>query len=328
MELISIGFPLSDLPLASKGEQLSVAIGHFDGVHKGHQNVIKRAVDAARQQGLKSAVMTFHPHPKSVLGQGEQYVSCLTPLESKLAQFAELGVDYAFVMKFDHSFAGISPERFVSEVLAPLGVRQSVVGFDFRFGSRGAGDAAMLGTLGLAVGMTTEVVEPLLLQGQKISSTYVREALDEGNMVLAEQLLGRPYEVEGVVVHGHARGRLIGFPTANVGLVESYITPRLGVYAAQAVIGGHVYPAVLNHGMKPTFKDGETAPVLEAHLMGFSGDLYDQTIRIRFISFIRPERKFESVDELVAQIGRDRDEAARQLAELGLIEASSVSRNL
>lgn len=328
MELISIGFPLSDQSFASRGEQLSVAIGHFDGVHKGHQNVIKRAVDAARQQGLKSAVMTFHPHPKAVLGQGEQYVSCLTPLESKLAQFAELGVDYAFVMKFDHSFAGISPERFVSEVLEPLSVRHTVVGFDFRFGSRGAGDAAMLGTLGLEAGMTTEVVEPLLLQGQKISSTFVREALDEGNMVLAEELLGRPYEVEGIVVHGHARGRLIGFPTANVGLVEPYITPRLGVYAAQAVIGGHVYPAVLNHGMKPTFKDGEKAPVLEAHLIAYSGDLYEQSIRIRFISFIRPERKFESVDELVAQIGRDRDEATRLLAQLESKEAPSVSRNL
>ncbi|PWW06444.1 riboflavin kinase/FMN adenylyltransferase [Paenibacillus cellulosilyticus] len=328
MELISIGFPLSDSKLASKDEQLSIAIGHFDGVHKGHQNVIKRAVDAARQQGLKSAVMTFHPHPKAVLGQGEQYFSCLTPLESKLAQFEALGVDYVFVMKFDHSFASISPERFVSEVLVPLGVRHTVVGFDFRYGSRGAGDAQMLGTLGSEQGLTTEVVEPLLLQGQKISSTYVREALDQGNMALVEDLLGRSYEVEGVVVHGHARGRLIGFPTANVGLTQPYITPRLGVYAAQVVIGGQVYPAVLNHGMKPTFKDGEKAPVLEAHLIGFSGDLYDQSIRIRFISFIRPEHKFASVDELIAQIGRDRDEAAAQLEELQSKEASPVSRNL
>jgi riboflavin kinase/FMN adenylyltransferase len=327
MELISIGFPLSDSPLASNGEQLSVAIGYFDGVHKGHQNVIKRAVDAARQKGLKSAVMTFHPHPKAVLGQGEQYVSCLTPLESKLAQFEALGVDYVFVMKFDYSFAGISPDRFVSEVLVPLGVLHTVVGFDFRFGSRGAGDAGMLGTLGSEYGLTTEVVEPLLLEGRKISSTYVREALDEGNMALAEQLLGRPYELEGVVVHGHARGRLIGFPTANVGLMQPYITPRIGVYAAQAIIGDLVYSAVLNHGMKPTFKDGVRAPVIEAHLIDFSGDLYDQPIRIRFVSFIRPEHKFDSVDELVAQIGRDRDEAVRLLAQFHSKEAPAVSRN-
>lgn len=314
MKLISIGFPLSASPLAETGEELAIAIGHFDGVHKGHQDVIRRAVEAARRHQRKSAVMTFHPHPKAVLGQGEQYVSCLTPLEVKLAQFAALGVDYVIVMKFDHSFADISPERFVNEVLVPLGVRHSVVGFDFRFGHRGAGDAAMLESLGAAAGMTTEIVEPLLLGGKKVSSTYVRETLEAGDLALTQQLLGRPYEIEGTVVHGHARGRTIGFPTANLSLTEPYTVPRLGVYAIQAVMDNTVYPGVLNFGMKPTFKDGELAPVLEAHLIDFGGDLYDRAMKIRFLSFLRPERKFSSIDELIAQIGRDRDEAAALLA--------------
>jgi len=321
MKLISISYPLSASPLAETGEELSIAIGHFDGVHIGHQNVIRRAVDAAGQQ-RKSAVMTFHPHPKAVLGQGEQYVNCLTPLDDKLTQFAALGVDYAIVMRFDHSFADVTPERFVREVLAPLQVRHAVVGFDFRFGHRGAGDSAALRRLGLEAAITTEVVEPLLHQDAKVSSTYVREALAEGDMALVKQLLGRPYEVEGTVVHGHARGRTIGFPTANVGLAEPFVTPRLGVYAVQAFIDGDWHPAVLNHGIKPTFKDGETAPVLEAHLIGFAGDLYGKPIRLRFIAFLRPERKFGSIEELIAQIGRDRDEATEVLAELASEGAS------
>ncbi|WP_127531685.1 bifunctional riboflavin kinase/FAD synthetase [Paenibacillus kobensis] len=322
MKLISISYPLSDSSFAETGEELSIAIGHFDGVHIGHQNVIRRAVDAARQQQRKSAVMTFHPHPKAVLGQGDQYVNCLTPLDDKLAQFAALGVDYAIVMRFDHSFADVSPDRFVKDVLVPLQARHAVVGFDFRFGHRGAGDAASLRELGLESGMTTEVVEPLLYKEVKVSSTYVRETLAEGDMALACELLGRSYEVEGTVVHGHARGRTIGFPTANVGLTEPFVSPRLGVYAVQACLDGQWYPAVLNHGIKPTFKDGETAPVLEAHLIGFSGDLYGKPIRIRFITFLRPERKFGGIDELIAQIGRDRDEAAELLAELATGAAS------
>ncbi|EFM13107.1 riboflavin biosynthesis protein RibF [Paenibacillus curdlanolyticus YK9] len=308
------------------GEELSIAIGHFDGVHKGHQDVIRRAVEAAGNQQRKSAVLTFHPHPKDVLSHGDQYVSCLTPLDAKLERFAELGVDYTFVMKFDQDFANVSPERFVSDVLVPLGVRHAVIGFDFHFGHRGAGDAGMLTSLGSELNITTEVVEPLLLNGKKVSSTYVREALGEGDAELAKYLLGRPYEVNGTVVHGHARGRTIGFPTANIGLTAPYVTPRLGVYAVFAEVGGVTYPAVMNHGMKPTFKDGETAPVMEVHLFDFSGDLYDQTMTVRFHTFLRAERKFDSIDELIAQIGRDRDEARDRLIQADEAALSSTKR--
>ncbi|MWC26519.1 bifunctional riboflavin kinase/FAD synthetase [Paenibacillus sp. MMS18-CY102] len=308
------------------GEELSIAIGHFDGVHKGHQNVIRRAIEAARSQQRKSAVLTFHPHPKDVLSQGEQYGNCLTPLDVKLERFAELGVDYTFVMKFDQDFANVSPERFVSDVLGPLGVRHALIGFDFRFGHRGAGDADKLASLGSELGITTEVVEPLLLNGKKVSSTYVREALSDGDPELAQHLLGRAYEVQGTVVHGHARGRTIGFPTANLGLIAPYVTPRLGVYAVFAEVGGVTYSAVMNHGMKPTFKDGETAPVMEVHLLDYAGDLYGQKMAVRFHAFLRAERKFESIDELIAQISRDRDEAQNRLAQAAEAIVSPTKR--
>jgi riboflavin kinase/FMN adenylyltransferase len=278
LEIIPLSFPLNGLSTLSLDKPLSIAIGHFDGVHRGHQNVIRQAVNAAKESDMLSAVLTFDPHPKEVLGQGEQYYRCLTPFDAKTALFAELGVDLVFIMKFDLEFASVSPERFVNEVLRTLRAKQVVVGFDFNFGHKGSG-------------------------------TYIREALEQGDLELAERLLGRPYEVEGIVVHGDKRGRTIGFPTANLQFNAPYIAPKLGVYAVMAWIGDTAYPGVLNYGLKPTFNKEELKPVMEAHLFDFNSDIYGVQIRLQLLSFIRSEKKFNSIAELVEQIGSDSEQA-------------------
>lgn len=308
MEIIPLSFPLNGLSTLSLDKPLSIAIGHFDGVHRGHQNVIRRAVNEAKGSDMLSAVLTFDPHPKEVLGQGEQYYRCLTPLDVKTALFAELGVDLVFIMRFDPEFALVSPERFVDEVLRTLRAKNVVVGFDFNFGHKGLGNSDALKQLGHP-DISVHVIEPLFENGIKVSSTYIREALEQGDIKLAERLLGRPYEVTGSVVHGDKRGRTIGFPTANLQINGPYITPRLGVYAITAWIGDKAYPGVMNFGLKPTFNKQELQPVMEAHLFDFDSDIYGEQLRLQFLSFIRSEKKFDSITELIEQIGSDSRQA-------------------
>ncbi|MDQ8733311.1 bifunctional riboflavin kinase/FAD synthetase [Paenibacillus sp. LHD-38] len=308
MEIIPLSFPLNGLSTLSLDKPLSIAIGHFDGVHRGHQNVIRQAVNEAKGSDMLSAVFTFDPHPKEVLGQGEQYYRCLTPLDIKTALFAELGVDLVFIMKFDPEFALVSPERFVDEVLRTLRAKNVVVGFDFNFGHKGLGNSEALKQLGHP-DISVHVIEPLFENGIKVSSTYIREALEQGDIELAELLLGRPYEVTGSVVHGDKRGRTIGFPTANLQINGPYITPRLGVYAITAWIGDKAYPGVMNFGLKPTFNKHELLPVMEAHLFDFDSDIYGEQLRLQFLSFIRSEKKFDSITELIEQIGSDSRQA-------------------
>lgn len=301
MEIIPLSFPLNGLSTLSLDKPLSIAIGHFDGVHRGHQNVIRQAVNAAKESEMLSAVLTFDPHPKEVLGQGEQYYRCLTPFDAKTALFAELGVDLVFIMKFDLEFASVSPERFVNEVLRTLRAKQVVVGFDFNFGHKGSGNAETLKQLA-EPDISVHIIEPLIENGVKVSSTYIREALEQGDLELAERLLGRPYEVEGIVVHGDKRGRTIGFPTANLQFNAPYIAPRLGVYAVMAWIGDTSYPGVLNYGLKPTFNKDELKPVMEAHLFDFNSDIYGEHMRLQLLSFIRSEKNLIPLPSLLSRL--------------------------
>ncbi|WP_223869485.1 bifunctional riboflavin kinase/FAD synthetase [Paenibacillus sabuli] len=309
--MITLHYPLSESERSEVGQTL--AIGHFDGVHKGHRTVISRAVRYAREHDLLGSVMTFDPHPKAVLGQGDQYVACLTPLADKLEQFAELGVDRAYVFRFDRSFAQVSPEQFVDDALRPLAIRKAFVGFDFAFGHRGRGTPELLRQLGEPF-MEVEVAEAYHLNGQKVSSTLVRENIASGAMEQATLLLGRPYRLRGIVAHGAGRGRTIGFPTANVELGGPYALPRHGVYAVVAHYEGLRLHGVMNVGVKPTFEDGTVKPTLEAHLFDFSGDLYGRELQLDVMQFLRPERKFDSVDALVAQIRADAEQARELLA--------------
>ncbi|WP_338026318.1 bifunctional riboflavin kinase/FAD synthetase [Cohnella algarum] len=303
-----------DIPeQAAKPEGVSLAIGFFDGVHLGHSEVIKKAVSLARDRGQRSAALTFDPHPRVVLGK-DQYNTILTPLDRKAARFAELGVDIVYVVSFDLGFSQVTAEQFVGSLLAPLNVSTVVVGFDFRFGHRGQGDPATLREL--AGGrIDVKVVEPVYLDGAKVSSTRIRAELADGHCDRAALLLGRPYELTGTVVHGQARGRLIGFPTANLSADEPYVLPRHGVYAVRAKDGGAEYGGVMNVGIRPTVDEAGGEPKLEAHLFDFDGDLYGRELAVQFVKYIRPEKKFGSLEELSLQIKRDADEAREILAE-------------
>ncbi|MBB6672866.1 bifunctional riboflavin kinase/FAD synthetase [Cohnella nanjingensis] len=306
-------------PGAIKPEGLSLAIGFFDGVHLGHAEVVKRAVSLAKRQGLKPAVLTFDPHPRTILGH-DGYHTVLTPLDDKLSLLAELGMEVAYVVSFDMGFAEVSAERFVTELLLPLGVKTAVVGFDFKFGHRGRGNAELLRTAGGGT-IDVQVVEPVFQGGAKVSSTRIREMLSAGRCDEAEKLLGRPYAITGVVVHGDARGRLLGFPTANMKPDVPYVLPLHGVYAVtiDGVDGAaDTRKGVINVGLRPTFDAPGGVPKLETHLFDFDGDLYGQNLTVRFRSFLRPETKFASFDELKAQIGRDAESARAALASASL----------
>ncbi|RAP76216.1 bifunctional riboflavin kinase/FAD synthetase [Paenibacillus montanisoli] len=313
MEIISLHYPIASSSAVLTAVPKTLAIGHFDGVHRGHQNVIRRAMEAARAAGLEGAIMTFHPHPKEVLGQSGHYTTSLTPLEEKLERFRKLGAQTVYIMNFDLTFAGVTPAEFVDFVLRPLQVKKAVVGFDFTFGAKGAGKPETLWALG-EPDIEVEIVDPFMQGGNKVSSTLVREALSEGRPEAAAQLLGEPYLVRGTVVHGEGRGRTIGFPTANIRQDAAFVVPRMGVYAVIAEVDGERQPAVLNIGMKPTFHDKLPEPVMEAHLLDYSGDLYGKPITVRFIAFLRTEKKFGSIDELIAQIRSDAEQARSILA--------------
>lgn len=308
MEIISLQYPIADSDGVRNALPKTLAIGHFDGVHRGHQNVIAQAIASARAAGLQGAVMTFHPHPKEVLGRSGQYQSSLTPLEDKVECFRKLGVDVVYIVQFDLEFAGVTPAEFVDRVLRPLQVKRAVVGFDFTFGAKGAGKPETLWALG-EPDIGVEIVEPFMQEGDKVSSTRIREALTGGRPEEAAALLGQPYEVRGVVVRGEGRGKKLGYPTANVQQEAGFFIPRQGVYAIMAEVEGKRLPGVLNVGVKPTFHENLPEPIIEAHLFDFDGDLYGKTVSIQFIAFLRSEKKFGSIDELIAQIHADGDQA-------------------
>ncbi|WP_239616965.1 bifunctional riboflavin kinase/FAD synthetase [Cohnella mopanensis] len=308
---LSIANVTGDLPEGARKEQgISLAIGFFDGVHLGHQEVVRQAVALAREQGLVPAVMTFDPHPRAVLGQGSEYQTVLTPLSDKLSLLSELGVEAAYIIKFDRAFSEVTAERFVQTLINPLGVKATTVGFDFAFGYRGEGKAETLSLYGNGE-IQVQVVSPVFLEGDKVSSTRIRDRLAEGECQEATHLLGRPYVIKGEVVHGDARGRLLGFPTANLSSEQSYVIPRSGVYAIHIDVLSESgdcenrYNGVLNVGYRPTFDAPGGALKLEAHLFDFDGDLYGRQLALTFRSFLRAEKKFESIDQLVAQISSD-----------------------
>ncbi|WP_276787021.1 bifunctional riboflavin kinase/FAD synthetase [Bacillus sp. (in: firmicutes)] len=288
-----------------------MALGYFDGVHLGHRKVIGTARQIAEEKGLSLAVMTFHPHPSHVLGRDKEPKDLITPLEDKISQIGRLGADVLYVVKFDEAFASLSPKQFAEEYILGLNARHAVGGFDFTYGKYGKGTMETLpDDLNGKAGCTT--VEKLTEQDRKISSTYIRSALQDGDVELAHTLLGQPYFIRGTVIHGDKRGRTIGFPTANVGLHNSYIVPPTGVYAVKAEIKGEVYEGVCNIGYTPTFYEKRPdQPSIEVHLFNFQQDVYGEDVKIEWYKRIRSERKFNGIDELTAQIGKDKQEAIR-----------------
>ncbi|MBI4242189.1 MAG: bifunctional riboflavin kinase/FAD synthetase [Candidatus Rokubacteria bacterium] len=287
-----------------------VALGTFDGVHLAHQKILATAVSRARALGLGALACTFDPHPLEVL-QPERAPAPITTLEENLALIAEQGLDAAAVIHFTPDFSRVEPEAFVRDALhRTLKVRELVVGFNHTFGRGARGNAARLQALAPSLGFVVHVIPPLTVDGVVVSSSVIREALRGGDVKQATRFLGHPYTVRGRVLRGKGRGRQLGFPTANL-KPERELILAPGVYAARARWGGGEARAVVNVGVRPTFGEGEYW--VEAYLLNFSGDLYDQPLTLAFLELIRPERMFPSVEALKAQVVRDIETAAQLL---------------
>jgi riboflavin kinase/FMN adenylyltransferase len=291
---------LEDLP--SLDTPLHLALGVFDGVHIGHQAVIARAVEAAAREGGIAGLLTFDPHPIRVIAPGKAPTALLGTLDHKARVVADLGLELFIPLRFDLEFAKMEASEFLEKLLAAP-VRTIAVGEDWRFGRHRSGDVAFLELEAAARGFKLEAVPPLMHDGDRISSTRIRQAIRDGNLDDAEIMLGRPYAVTGTVVAGNQLGRTIDFPTANLETGDVQLPPD-GVWAVRALLPeGRKVEGVANLGLRPTL-DG-THRSLEVHLFDFSGDLYDQTLEIRFVDHLRPEIKFPSLDSLRTQIQQD-----------------------
>jgi riboflavin kinase/FMN adenylyltransferase len=304
----------TEVPVEARGAV--VALGNFDGVHRGHQAVLGEAARLAVQLDTTLAVLTFEPHPREFFAPGQPSFR-LTPFRIRIRHLEAIGADYVFVLHFDAELAGKSAEAFVVEVLSEgLQAAHVVVGYDFVFGAERRGDAALLRDLGSLHGFGVTSVAPASTEaGEIFSSTKIREHLQGGRPLSAAMLLGRPWEIEGRVEHGDALGRQLGYPTANVALGE-YLLPALGIYAVKAGIDegrGTIWlDGVASLGTRPTV--GGTRLQLEVHLFDFAADLYGRHLRVALIDYLRPEKKFDGLPALTAQIAEDCREARRALA--------------
>lgn len=298
-----------EMPAAWQGGV--VALGNFDGVHRGHQALIAEAGRHAKALGVPLMVLTFEPHPRGFfVPDTGPFRLTLPPAKRRL--LAQYGVQAVLAQRFDAAFAALSADAFIEDVLIKgLGARHVVCGYDFTFGARRGGNVEFLRKAGAARTFGVTVLEPVMREGEIYSSTRIREALRAGWVSEAAELLGHAWEIEGVVELGDQRGRTIGFPTANVALGE-HLRPRFGVYAVRALVDGLWRHAVANLGKRPTF--GKLQENFEVHLFDFSGDLYGQTLRVALVDFIRPEMKFTGLDALKAQIAADGEAARAVLA--------------
>jgi riboflavin kinase / FMN adenylyltransferase len=285
-----------------------VALGNFDGVHRGHQAVLRRAVEEGRRRGVGVVAATFDPHPRAVLGLAPRL---LTTLELRREALLAYGADEVREIPFDEELSRKSAEEFVRDVLVgEIGAEAVVVGENFRFGHMAAGDFKVLESSMRSMGGEAYAVPVQNEDGKEgISSTRIRQLVAEGEVEEAARLLGRPYVIRGEVVVGDRRGRSIGFPTANVLPAGAVVVPARGVYAGFVRVGKEVHAACTNVGVAPTFERGESR--IEAHLLDFDGDLYGRVVDVGFVRRIRPERRFSGVEELRAQIARDVEEARR-----------------
>ncbi len=294
-----------------------VALGNFDGLHLGHRELIERAVGEARRRGGRSIVYTFDRHPENVL-TGRTVTPYLMTREQKIARLREFGVDEVCFEHFTRAFADMSPAEFVESVLVDaLGAACAVVGFNYHFGSRGSGDAAALRQLCAAHGMDCEIVDGLTRDGIVISSSHIRTLILAGDVAGANELLGYPFTLTGPVLHGKKLGRTLGAPTINQRFHEGSITPAYGVYVTTAEIGGALYRGVTNVGIRPTVEDTQQLNA-ETYVMDFEREIYGESVTVRFLEAIRPERRFASIEALREQLMRDIETARQYFAKNAL----------
>jgi riboflavin kinase/FMN adenylyltransferase len=287
-----------------------IAIGSFDGMHRGHQVLFEQARQMAAEKGCPLGLVTFDPHPVKILAP-KLAPPTLMARDEKLEAVAALGFDFALLQNFTQDFADMAPSNFVEDVLfGTMKVAGVVVGYDFSYGKKAVGSAQSLQEQLRHHGVPVNIVTPQRLEGLVISSTKIRQFVLEGKMMAAATLLGRPFRLSGPVVKGEQRGRQIGTPTANIAKQQE-ITPALGVYAVWAHLGTETFPCVINVGLRPTF--GGDGITVEAHILDFNTEIYGQTLAVDFVQKIRSERKFGSREDLMDQIQKDIQETKKIL---------------
>jgi riboflavin kinase/FMN adenylyltransferase len=285
-------------------ENTWLTIGSFDGVHKGHQQLIRELNDQAHQAGAKSVVLTFHPHPAVVL-KGRTGAFYLTTVPEKVKFLDELGTDIVISHPFTYEVSQSNARDFITYLMSHLGFQRLWVGNDFALGKGREGNTYFLELLGNEFHYKLHVFEPIVMNGQKVSSSLIRTFLTDGNIEGANRFLGRIYSVAGYVVHGDGRGKSIGIPTANLETGSEKLIPAAGVYACKTLIDGHVWPAAVNIGIRPTFQSTDQSSHVEAHIVDFSHDIYNEWISLEFLSRLRGEHRFQSVDDLIIQVHKD-----------------------
>jgi riboflavin kinase/FMN adenylyltransferase len=303
---------IDDLSQANLGGPSVVTVGSYDGVHIGHRYLLQQMRSAADEAGCHTALVTFHPRPRAVLAPHRPPRYLTTPAE-KIALLDSSGLDVLAILPFTHETAQTSAGEFVDGLVKHLRMCQLWVGPDFALGRDREGDIPTLRELGKARGFDVQVAEPFVYEGQVVSSTRIRQLLTLGEIHQAKALLGRYPCLTGQVVRGAQRGRLLGFPTANLAVLPDRAIPADGVYACFVWVGDERYPAVTNVGVRPSFSGTERT--IEAHLLGFDGDLYGLDLKIEFVERLRPERRFEDLDDLTGQIQVDAHQAAKLLAQ-------------
>lgn len=296
------------------GTPHAVTIGNFDGLHLGHQAMLARLQEVARSRSLPSCVLSFEPHPREFFTP-EQAPARLSSLREKAECLQRMGIDRLHVFRFDRAFSSLTAEAFIEQALGwILQARYVLVGDDFRYGAKRAGDFTLLKTAGRSLGFDAEFLPTVAMNGERASSTAVRQALAAGELEHAAQLLGRPYSISGRVVHGDKLGRDIGFPTANIQLKHNR-PPLMGIFAVEVCgLNGEPLPGVASLGRRPTVKGADAVPVLEVHLFDFDTEIYRRRVRVDFLHKLRDEEKYPDLDSLVAQIRRDVDNARQFLA--------------
>lgn len=280
-------------------EPTVVALGNFDGVHKGHQELIRRTILTAEAAGLKSAVFTFSTHPRSVMGV--EAVKNITYADEKAKIIEGLGIDYLFDIPFTDDVRTLSPEKYIMElIIGKFNMREVYCGFNHRFGFKAAGTPEVLMKLGIEHGFGVHVLEPYIIDGNLVSSTFIRGLIESGDVNLVTKYMGRSYAVEGEVVVGNRLGKKIGFPTSNLNLDENMVSPPNGVYMTQCFYDGVCYPSITNVGNKPTI--GTYGRNVETHIFNFDKELYGKVIKVEFLEKLRDEKKFESIEALSKEI--------------------------
>lgn len=281
----------------------SVAIGFFDGVHKGHQAVISRAVTNAAKLGVKTCIVTFKDHPQLVIeGRSPEL---LTSFEQRLKLFAYLGVDLTLALPFTPEISRLGPQEYVEKILiGAMGAQSVSIGYNHHFAHNRQGTPALLAELGKKLNFAVHVTHKVFVDGVEVSSSRIRQALTQGDLVCADKLLGRPYAISGLVVHGQDRGRLTGFHTANLKFTEHQLVPMDGVYAGMVRLAGKNHPCAINIGCRPTLTADQT-PTVEVHVLNFDHDLYGHDLEVELWEYLRPEQKFSGIDALKEQIKKD-----------------------